>query len=299
VRTVFVGSRNPFNEVILDWLAQRTDVTGVIWVPASAWKATLGGRVQFARRRLRQRGALKTVDEALFYWYYHTRCQRREAEALAVDVIDPYWRTTGKRSLNANAIVTEDVNAPETLRFLDSCQPDAVLAMCIHALIRPEFRRIPKHGVFILHEGIAPEYRGLYSAFWAVHNLEFEKVGATLLRANDQWDAGETFVRETMTSPNVARHRHGYLGHKAIFDALPAIDRFLAQLEAGTAEAIDVSQVQSHYYTYPGFSDLVRSWFRRRRLRSRTGADASSAADANDTRHAGERQVSEEFKLSP
>ncbi len=83
---------------------------------------------------------------------------------------------------------------------------------------------------------------------------------------NDNYDAGETFVQGRDVDIDPSRHNGPYIGHKAVVDSLAAVAKFLQELEAGTAKPLNHSIPQSHYYTYPGITDVIRQRLRRRRL---------------------------------
>ncbi len=273
LRTVFLGSRNEFDQVLVDWLAQRTDLRGVVWTSSTAWQRTLRGKLDFARRRARRYGARKAIDETAFYLVFHRLLKARDDRELRERVIRPYSPAgNGTRpEWTGDAIEATDVNAPEVLEFLRERQPDAALAMCINNWFGEQIRSIPRHGVLLWHEGITPEYKGLYSPFWAAHNLDFQRIGYTVLRMSADYDAGEVFVQGPARDVDPHRHGHLYMGHKAIWDSLPAVERFLGELERGEARPIDRDGAESRMYTYPGLSDLVRQRLRLRR-RARGGA---------------------------
>jgi methionyl-tRNA formyltransferase len=256
--TVFIGSRNQFDEILVDWLARHTDLLGVVWTSSTAWQRTLRGRVEFARRRARRHGLRKALDETAFYFVFHRVLAARDQAALHADVIDRYPAGDGRPRWRGDAITADDVNAPEVLTFLREREPDLALAMCITNYFGTEVRSIPRHGVFLWHEGFTPEYKGLYSPFWAAHNLDFDRIGYTLLRMSDEYDAGEVFVQGPARDIDPRRHGHLYMGHKAIWDSLPDVERFLAELEQGEAAPIDRPGAPAGSYTYPGLSDLVR-----------------------------------------
>ena len=263
--TVFIGSRNEFDQLLVDWLAKRTDLRGVVWTSSTAWQRTLRGRLEFARKRARRHGILKAADEAAFYLVFHKLLKRSDDQELRTRVIDAYPSEDGKPQWRGDAITATDVNAPEVLAFLRERKPDLALAMCITNYFDAEIRSIPRHGVFLWHEGITPEYKGLYSPFWAAHNLDFERIGYTLLRMSDEFDAGEIFVQGSAREVDPRRHGHLYMGHKAIWDSLPEVERFLARLERGEARPISRDGAKPGMYTYPGLSDLIRQRARLRR----------------------------------
>jgi len=194
LRTLFIGSKNAFDQVLVHWLAQRTDLVGVIWTHSTAWQRSWQGRLSFTQKRLKRYGPLKILDELLFYLYYHTVLSKNDHIELTQKVIEPYWaKHTG--GWEGDSIFTLDVNTPEVIAFLEKRKPDLALAMCINNYFGKKVRRIPKNGIFLWHEGITPEYKGLYSPFWAVHNLDFDRIGYTLLQMNDKYDAGTIYVQ--------------------------------------------------------------------------------------------------------
>lgn len=262
---MFIGSRNEFDELVVDWLARRSDLCGVVWTSSTAWQRTLRGRLDFARRRARRHGLRKAIDEAAFYLVFHRLLKRSDDAELRARVIDSYPAADGRPRWTGDAITAADVNEPEVLAFLRERRPDLALAMCITSYFGEEIRSIPRHGVFLWHEGVTPEYRGLYSPFWAAHNLDFERIGYSFLRMSEEYDAGEVFVQGHARDVDPRRHGHLYMGHKAIWDSLPGVERFLAELERGEARPIDRAGAESRMYTYPGLSDLVRQRLRLRR----------------------------------
>jgi hypothetical protein len=166
-RAVFFGSQIEFNEVIVHWLSQRLNLVGIIWNPVEAWKKTWRGRVDFLLSRLKRYGIFKTINEMLFYWYFHAFENDSDYAELQRQVIHPYWKNVERRRSSIKFIHVSDVNAPEALEFVMACKPDVGFALCINNYFGRQIRTIPKHGIFLWHEGITPEYRGLYSPFWA------------------------------------------------------------------------------------------------------------------------------------
>lgn len=281
LNTVFFGSKNDFNQVLVHWLSQKTNLTGVVWTSSTAWQQTWSGRLAFARRRLRRYGLLKVINETLFFLCYHGFIKKDDTADLYERIIHPYWDEHGSASWMGEAIFTLDVNEQPVLDFLRERQPDVAFAMCINNFFGEELRSIPKHGVLLWHEGITPEYKGLYAPFWAVHNLDFDNIGYTLLRMNDKFDAGEILIQGAAENVDPAQHNHVYIGHKAIIDSLPGVDGLLTKLEAGSARYIARSDAKPGYYTYPGITDLIRQ---RVRLRRRSRKELKGVNDRTTAR---------------
>jgi methionyl-tRNA formyltransferase len=137
-------------------------------------------------------------------------------------VIDPYFAAHGTVRWAGDALHTADVNAEETVAFLRERGPDAVFAVCVSDRFSERVHSIPRLGTFLWHEGVTPEYRGLYSPFWAVHELDFANLGCTLLRMNERLDGGEVYVQTPVRDVDPRRQHHVSIGHKAIWDSLPA-----------------------------------------------------------------------------
>ena len=272
LKTVFFGSKNDFNQTLVHWLSQKTNLTGVVWIRATAWQKTWSGRLAFARRRFRRYGLLKVINETLFFLYYHRFIQKDDTADMYEHIIHPYWKEHGNVSWTGDAIFASDVNEQPVLDFLRERQPDVAFAMCINNYFDEELRSIPKHGVLLWHEGITPEYKGLYAPFWAAHNLDFDNIGYTLLRMNEKFDAGEILIQGAAENVDPTRHNHIYIGHKAIMDSLPEVDGLLTRLEAGSARPLARPDAKPGYYTYPGITDLIRQRVRlRRRSRKEQG----------------------------
>jgi hypothetical protein len=281
LKTIFIGAKNDFDDMLVHWLSKRTEVVGAVWLDPGAWRSSWSGRLDFLKKRIRRRGVLKALDEAAYFFVFNALLEGGNAEQLYT-LSDPYFAANDNARWTGDSITAESVNAPEVLEFVAERQPDLAFAMCINNYFGRKIRAIPRHGVFLWHEGVTPDYRGLHSPFWALHNGDFDSVGYTLLRMNDELDGGEIYVQGRLTGFDPHRDTPSYLGHKAIVESLPAVERFLGQLGAGTATPIERSGAASSYYSYPGLTDLVRLRLRLRRYVPARAAPAAVVAGANE-----------------
>ncbi|MCP4234647.1 MAG: hypothetical protein GY770_13855 [Aestuariibacter sp.] len=71
LRSIFVGSKNEFNEVLVDWVSGVTDLQGVVWTKSTKWQTTLRGQYEFAKSRSRRYGLIKVIDETILYFFLH------------------------------------------------------------------------------------------------------------------------------------------------------------------------------------------------------------------------------------
>ena len=232
LRSVFVGYDSPLGRVVAHWLSQHTILGGCLWIPPSErWFKSWRGRLEFARRRIRRRGLLKACDEAAFRLHYSIAARLSKNDRVSKELIAAYWREN-KRG--------------------------------IHQYFGAELRSVSTRGTYLWHTGIMPQYRGLYSPFWAIHNLDFSNIGYSLFRVNDVIDGGEVFVQGRICDVDVLRDNHTYIAHKLMFASFQNVARFICDLERGTPQPLEKAGAASRYYSYPGISDYFRQ---RRRIR--------------------------------
>jgi len=259
MRSVFIGSKNEFDELIVDWLAQNTELAGVIWSDSAIWRKTWKGRIQYGVKRSKKYGLLKIINELLLFFYVKKKVAVKELGLLKREVIRPYWKKTGRKfsELKFRQISSDNVNKKDVLSFLEEVKPDIIFAMCVNDFFGKKIRNIARYGVFLWHEGLTPEYKGLYSPFWTLYNKEYDKLAYTFLRMNDEIDGGEIFVQGFAKEIDLTKHNYSFIGHKAIFDSLPEVQEFLVRLENGNATRLPERNAKPAYYTYPGLTQYM------------------------------------------
>ena len=265
LRCVFVGSPNRFTDLLVHWLSKHTHLTGVVWTSSADWARSLSGRVRFAKKRLNRFGILKTIDEALYY-VLSKKFLNDTGEEFQSRLVDAYVGEYGLPEWEGDSLRTDDINSNEVIDFVRERSADLIMSMCINEFFRREIRETPRLGAFLWHEGIVPEYKGLYSPFWAMHNREPEMLGYTVLRMNGRYDEGEVFLQGRVTGVNPPKDSPPYIGHKAILDSLPGVARMFGDIENGTAKPITTQGREAASYTYPGLTDWIRFRVRIRTL---------------------------------
>lgn len=269
LRTAFLGNRNAFNMLLADWLAQRTDLRVVIWGSADYWARTWRGRVRFFRRQAKRFSVLKALDEVLFYAFYHTFM--RDREALYINrMIAAYRERHGVPPLPPGVAVlnVSDVNSPDVRRALVDGKVDAMFADCLDAYVKPFIFEAPRLGTFLWHEGFTPEYRGFHSPLYAVINKELDKLGYSLIKMDAGFDTGAVVLQGPVRDVDPLSEPYPYVGHKAILDSLPEVERFIADLEAGRPiPTVNREGAPSRIYPRPGITDLIKYRAAVRRLR--------------------------------
>jgi methionyl-tRNA formyltransferase len=66
---------------------------------------------------------------------------------------------------------------------------DLMLAVNWRFFLSPEIYQKPKHGTYIFHDSLLPEYRGFSPTVWAMSNGE-DHTGVTLFKASEKMDEG-------------------------------------------------------------------------------------------------------------
>ena len=82
------------------------------------------------------------------------------------------------------------INHPDVVALADRLQPD-VIAVFGTSLIHGPLLDRGRLGMFNLHGGLSPRYRGADCTFWALYNGEPDQVGCTLHRVNPGIDTGD------------------------------------------------------------------------------------------------------------
>jgi folate-dependent phosphoribosylglycinamide formyltransferase PurN len=257
-------------------------LVGCVWIPSqSQWLTSRAGKIAFIRRRIKRRGLLKAFDEALFYLLYHSNEVTSSNTVAANAMVKAYWDSV-ERGERAPSIRNPKITDPAVVEYLKELKPDVIFSHCIDQFFTKKLRETAPHGVFLWHVGMLPEYRGVYSPFWTMHNADFENFGYSLIRLNDELDAGEVFVQGRLNDVDIRHDNHHLIEHKAIFGSLPGVEQFLTRLENGTAEPILRPDAVSGYYSYPGITDYLRQrWRVHRELRRRARSKPAGVLSPN------------------
>jgi methionyl-tRNA formyltransferase len=252
----------------------------VIWTDQLEWSAGPKRWRKIAsryRRRAKRYGWRRVVDEILYYALYHPFLRRREARRIRA-LVEQRAAGEGVRGVediqqippDVRQIRPADIQDPEILEALRGEQLDALFSMCVDVLLPDALISEPRLGSYLWHEGITPEYRGVYSPFWALANRDYERLGYTLLRMNMELDHGDVFVQGTVRDVDPLVDSPSYIGHKAILDSLPETEQFLDELERGKdVPAVERVGAEDRLYSYPTASALAKIGWQRRQERFR------------------------------
>jgi len=87
----------------------------------------------------------------------------------------------------------EAVNTPAGVELLKSQAPDVLVTNCC-PILKPEVFSVARRAAVNIHYGIAPEYRGQDTLFWALYRRDFERLGVTIHSLDRSVDGGEVLA---------------------------------------------------------------------------------------------------------
>ena len=215
-----------FNRHVLpSFLSSFSELVAIVAIRDS--QSTRRRRMKFEWRRSRWR----ILDVLAFRAFYRLRLADRDRD----------WIQRRAESERANLPpeptvpihVTETPNSPETRAFLERAQPDFALAAC-KTLLKRDIFDVPRHGTFVVHPGICPEYRNSHGCFWALARRDLDHVGATLLQIDEGSDTGPVYAYYT-TDYDEKSESHVVIQTRVVYDNLESIKHDLEAIVGGEA----------------------------------------------------------------
>jgi methionyl-tRNA formyltransferase len=260
-------------EGLARWIASWATLTGIVVVQEPdglRWK-----RLKRERRRV---GLPRLADVLAFRAYYRVALARRD-EAWKQQQLEALRRRYPAIAADVPVLRTPSPNSGDAERFLREGQPDIVLALCKNILKESVFT-IPRHGTFVCHPGICPEYRNAHGCFWALANDDTAHVGLTLLRIDRGIDTGPVFGYFSYPFDEV-NESHIVIQHRVLLDNLDALADTLRRIVSGTAPTIPTTARPSHEWGQPWLTKYLR-W--KRHARRRAALRACGRTDALEAR---------------
>ena len=249
-------------EVMSRWLGSFSDVVGRVVL-----REPRGRKWHRVRREVKRVGVLRLFDVLAFRAFHRLVLRPRDRD----------WENELASSLAAQfppldpalpVLETESANNDEVVEFIRALEPDIVVARC-RTILQPKVFSIPKQGTFVMHPGVAPEYRNAHGCFWALANRDLDKVGMTLIRIDEGVDTGPVYGYFSYDYDE-ASESHSRIQKRVVFENLGALRRKLLEIERGAAEPIDVSGRTSRAWGQPWLTKYIR--WKRRAMRKRPSA---------------------------
>ena len=241
-------------EGLVRWLGSFSTVVGTVVIRELA-----GRRRRRIVREIKRVGFGRFLDVLAFRLHYALTAARgdKEWEQRALERL----RATFPARPDAAEIVVDSPNTPAAEQFIRACQPDLVIARC-KTILKEQVFSIPKHGTFVMHPGICPEYRNAHGCFWAMASGDDANVGMTLLKIDRGVDTGPVFGYFRVTPE--PSESHIVTQHRSVLDHLDGIRELLTAIAGGTAASVETRGRRSAVWGQPWLTAYLR-----RRLRGR------------------------------
>lgn len=132
--------------------------------------------------------------------------------------------------------------------------PDIIMSLYGRRIIPARYLMLAKHGTFNLHPSLLPEYKGCFSAPWAIINLE-KTTGITIHELVEQVDSGKILHQESMP---IYDNETGYsLWHRAASRFIAIFDDFFKNYLAGSVRQEMMPSGGSYYPRILPFEGII------------------------------------------
>jgi methionyl-tRNA formyltransferase len=129
-------------------------------------------------------------------------------------------------------IETDNVNAPECVERIGTCQPDLIVVIAFGQKISNELIALPPKGAINVHSSLLPKYRGAAPINWAIINGETQ-TGISIITLAEKMDAGQILAQaQTNIEPYETA---GQLHDRLAKMAGPLLLETINQIADGTA----------------------------------------------------------------
>ena len=122
-------------------------------------------------------------------------------------------------------------------RILNRLKPEILFTASLSHLVPPALIEIPRLGAVNIHGGLLPEYGGLASAYWAVHDRQ-ENAGVTFHTLTERFDSGRIILRRSLKVRGARTPE--FVAEKLIRLAADALPDCVERIRAGRLETQSV-----------------------------------------------------------
>lgn len=239
-----------YADAVAGWLDRHEELVGIVRIVDSA--RTRRRRI---RREWRRSGTLGLADVLAWRAYHRLRYGNEAARTrarLLAELLPP-----GAAPPSAPVLRTASPNGAPVQGFLRQADADLMIALVKH-ILKPAVFAIPRHGTFVLHPGICPEYRNAHGCFWALARGDRTRVGMTVLRIDEGVDTGPAFGYFSLPEERWSRSPI-VLQQQVVLENLGPIMQRLHEVVAGRAAPLDTTGRESGVWGQP----RLTAWWRR------------------------------------
>jgi hypothetical protein len=238
IKIIFVGRSNDFNRGIIDWINTNFNLLCVFFIDQNNYKI----RKIFSAliKRTKRLGVLHVFDELLFRLFY----------LIFIRPKDKYlWKKklplkfTSYPNIDCAIHSTDDIHAKYELDIIQNLKPDLILSVCTNTIFKKELFNIPKYGMFMLHEGITPEYKGLHTIIWSIIKRDYEYFGYTFFKIDENIDGGRILCQNAFSDAKDFGLCWGTGGHLALINGLAEVKDSILKLKLNNGNFQEISQL--------------------------------------------------------
>lgn len=237
------------------WLASFSDLAGLVVLREKG-----GRKFRRVKREVGRVGLLRFLDVTAFRFYYKLFLASSDT-AWESNLINELSTKYGDLS-EVPTLVTNSPNSPEAEQFIRERKTDIVIARC-KVILNEKIFSLAKHGTFVMHPGICPEYRNSHGCFWALANGDDANVGMTLLRVDDGVDTGPVYAYFGYDHDSL-NESHVRIQTRVVTENLDAIRDKLIEIVGGDATAIETNGRRSAAWGHPWLTKYI-GWKNRAR----------------------------------
>ena len=99
-------------------------------------------------------------------------------------------------------VKVKNINSINSERFLKKIKPDLAIVFGTRKIDKKIISKF-KFGLINVHRGIIEKYRGLDSDFWAVYHKDFNNIGATIHKVDENLDTGNVIDQKKLNLNNI------------------------------------------------------------------------------------------------
>jgi hypothetical protein len=243
-------SGDPINdEGFARWLSSFSELKLIVRIsdPSSQfWK-----RLKAERRRSGVIGLTDVLAFRIWHRLFHARSDRRWEERTLETLRD---RFPGIAE-SCRVLSVDSPNLPEVAAAFREESIDFAVARC-KRILTPRIFTAPKHGVFVIHPGICPEYRNSHGCFWAIVRHDYGNVGATLLQIDEGIDTGPV-LGYLRVDYDPLSETHIQIQDRAVIENLETITSMITDYLKGDLPTTDTTGRPSAVWGQPRLSSFL------------------------------------------
>lgn len=225
------------------WLDSFTELAGILVIRDKA-----SNRWRKLKKSIFRDGVFATLDLLAFRLYqraFLAKTDRQFEKSVQKEMLQRYPNPP----VGIPVLEVSSPNCPEAADFLRDANCDIALACCKH-ILKPEIFEIPRHGTYVMHPGICPEYRNAHGCFWAMVNGDLSRVGMTLLKVDKGIDTGPVLGHFT-GAYDEARETPLMIQRRMTYGNLDKVAETIKAYIAGTSKPVDTRGRQSAVWGQP------------------------------------------------